>query len=90
MVGWCSFVLGCGKPFFFFLLLSHVYVGTGADEDREMAIGNTFGATVLSSYGGFWISVAITFIPSGFEIMPALEKADGGTTGMFYDSFALF
>lgn len=57
---------------------------------REMAIGNTFGATVLSSYGGFWISIAITFIPGGFEIMPTLEKAGGGTTAMFYDSFSLF
>ncbi|ODM19686.1 hypothetical protein SI65_04671 [Aspergillus cristatus] len=56
----------------------------------EMGIGNTFGATVLSSYGGFWISIAITFIPGGFEIMPTLEKAGGGTTAMFYDSFALF
>lgn len=28
-----------------------------------MAIGNTFGATVLSSYGGFWISAAIVFTP---------------------------
>lgn len=57
---------------------------------REMAIGNTFGATVLSSYGGFWISIAIIFIPGGFEIMPALEEAGGGTTTMFYDSFSLF
>jgi len=55
-----------------------------------MGIGNTFGATVLSSYGGFWISVAITFIPGGFKIMPTLEEAGGGTTAMFYDSFALF
>jgi succinate-acetate transporter protein len=48
---------------------------------REMAIGNTFGATVLSSYGGFWISIAITFIPGGFEIMPSLEKAGGRVWG---------
>lgn len=54
-----------------------------------MGIGNTFGATVLSSYGGFWISIAITFTPGGFEIMPTLEKAADGTTGMFYNSFAL-
>lgn len=55
---------------------------------REMAIGNTFGATVLSSYGGFWISVAIVFTPGGFEIMPTLEKAGG--QGMFYDSFSIY
>lgn len=28
-----------------------------------MACGNTFGATALSSYGGFWISYAILLIP---------------------------
>lgn len=57
--------------------------------NREMAVGNTFGATVLSSYGGFWISLAITFTPGGFGIMTALEEANGGTPGMFYDSFGL-
>lgn len=31
---------------------------------REMAVGNTFGATALSSYGGFWISYAILMNPS--------------------------
>lgn len=54
-----------------------------------MGIGNTFGATVLSSYGGFWISIAVTFTPGGFEVMPTLEKAADGTTGMFYNSFSL-
>lgn len=34
----------------------------------EMAVGNTFGATALSSYGGFWISYAIILTPGGFEI----------------------
>lgn len=54
-----------------------------------MGIGNTFGATVLSSYGGFWISAGITFTPGGFNIMSALEEADGGSPGMFYNSFGL-
>ena len=31
-------------------------------------MGNTFGATALSSYGGFWIAVAIIFTPGGFDI----------------------
>jgi succinate-acetate transporter protein len=32
----------------------------------EFGVGNTFGATVFSSYGGFWISYAIIlFPPSG-------------------------
>ncbi|CAI7622050.1 unnamed protein product [Penicillium glandicola] len=56
----------------------------------EMAIGNTFGATVLSSYGGFWMSLAITFIPGGFNIMGTLEEADHGSLTMFYNSFALY
>ncbi|TWU76363.1 hypothetical protein ED733_006344 [Metarhizium rileyi] len=30
----------------------------------EVACGNTFGATALSSYGGFWISYAILLTPS--------------------------
>lgn len=54
-----------------------------------MAVGNTFGATVLSSYGGFWISVGIIYTPGGFNVMATLEEADGGGLGMFYDSFAL-
>ena len=29
-----------------------------------MACGNTFGATALSSYGGFWISYGILLTPS--------------------------
>jgi succinate-acetate transporter protein len=29
-----------------------------------MAVGNTFGATALSSYGGFWISFALALTPS--------------------------
>jgi succinate-acetate transporter protein len=29
-----------------------------------MAVGNTFGATALSSYGGFWIAYAILLTPA--------------------------
>jgi len=39
-----------------------------------MAIGNTFGATALSSYGGFWISYAIILTPGGFEIAAAYSS----------------
>lgn len=53
----------------------------------EMAIGNTFGATALSSYGGFWISVAITLTPGGFGIITALG---GPTSTTFNDSFGFF
>jgi len=37
----------------------------------EMAVGNTFGATALSSYGGFWISFAIIETAGGFGIVSA-------------------
>ncbi|KAJ6007834.1 GPR/FUN34 family protein [Penicillium herquei] len=57
----------------------------------EMAVGNTFGATALSSYGGFWISLGITFTPGGFNIQKSLIEADpDGSLGMFYDSLGLF
>ncbi|CAG8960065.1 hypothetical protein HYFRA_00010543 [Hymenoscyphus fraxineus] len=37
----------------------------------EIAAGNTFGATALASYGGFWISFAILLTPGGFQIAEA-------------------
>ena len=40
-----------------------------------MAVGNTFGATALSSYGGFWISFGIALTPGGFGIIEAYEAA---------------
>ncbi|ELR03525.1 hypothetical protein VC83_03401 [Pseudogymnoascus destructans] len=42
----------------------------------EMAVGNTFGATALSSYGGFWISFAIILTPGGFAIGDAYKNKD--------------
>merc|ERR1712093_826871 len=44
----------------------------------EIAVGNTFGGTALSSYGGFWISFAITLTPGGFEILSTIESEGGG------------
>lgn len=58
--------------------------------NREMAVGNTFGATALSSYGGFWIAFGIILTPGGFEIVSSLEEAAGGSEAMFYNSFSLF
>lgn len=52
-----------------------------------MAVGNTFGATALSSYGGFWIGVAIILTPGGFEIESTLT-ADG--INPFLYSFGLY
>lgn len=53
-----------------------------------MAIGNTFGATALSSYGGFWIAVAIILTPGGFGIESSLTV--DGNADMFLNSFGLF
>jgi succinate-acetate transporter protein len=53
----------------------------------EMAVGNTFGATALSSYGGFWISLAIVLTPGGFGIVTALG---GVASDQFNNSFGFF
>ena len=57
---------------------------------REMAVGNTFGATALSSYGGFWISFAIILTPGGFQIVETLEGPGMAHPWEFYDSFGLY
>ncbi|RDL31186.1 Glyoxylate pathway regulator [Venustampulla echinocandica] len=44
----------------------------------EVAVGNTFGATALSSYGGFWISFAIILTPS-FNIAAGYSPKDAAT-----------
>ena len=56
---------------------------------REMAVGNTFGATALSSYGGFWLSFAIILTPGGFNI-ESLVEATTNSAVPFSDSFGLF
>ncbi|KAK4690739.1 uncharacterized protein P7C71_g6119, partial [Lecanoromycetidae sp. Uapishka_2] len=53
----------------------------------EMAVGNTFGATALSSYGGFWLSFAIILTPGGFEIQSSLAAVNATE---FLDEFGLF
>jgi len=55
----------------------------------EMAVGNTFGATALSSYGGFWLSLAIVLTPGGFDIVAAyaVKNADGTATGAHVNDF---
>lgn len=52
-----------------------------------MAVGNTFGATALSSYGGFWLSFAIILTPGGFDIESTLTK---NGEGPFLNSFGLY
>jgi len=54
---------------------------------REMAVGNTFGATALSSYGGFWIAFGVVLTP-GFAIPTSIEAVGGAKS--FYDSFGFF
>ena len=54
-----------------------------------MAVGNTFGATALSSYGGFWIGTAIILTPGGFEIEESLASPQNGELD-FYNSFGLY
>lgn len=66
----------------------HSAINANLSLTREMAVGNTFGATALSSYGGFWIAFAIVLTPGGFEIVSSLEKDGGGD--FFYDSMGLF
>lgn len=56
----------------------------------EMAVGNTFGATALSSYGGFWLAFAIVLTPGGFNIVSTLEETDNGAPTQFHNSFSLF
>lgn len=61
----------------------------------EMAIGNTFGATTLASYGAYWISYAIIQTPGGFQIMDTLVKEEGmtgylNTLGLFEVGWFIF
>lgn len=54
----------------------------------EIAVGNTFGGTALSSYGGFWIGTAIILTPGGFQIEKSLTA--GGDATPFLTSFSLY
>ena len=51
-------------------------------------MGNTFGATALSSYGGFWLSFAIILTPGGFQIEDSIETAQDAAA--FHNSFGFF
>ena len=58
-----------------------------------MAVGNTFGATALSSYGGFWISFGIALTPGGFGIVDAYTTAGDSfdyAFGFFLFGWAIF
>jgi len=81
---WSSYSLGCGKKMFQQWSPLSVLI----DLFREMAHGNTFGATAFSSYGGFWIAYAIILTPGKFGVVDVLT-ADGSKV-LFFDSFGLF
>ncbi|PMD24467.1 hypothetical protein NA56DRAFT_643039 [Hyaloscypha hepaticicola] len=57
----------------------------------EMAVGNTFGATALSSYGGFWIAIGCVLTP-GFGIIAAYTPSSTNTAGAndFNNAFGFF
>lgn len=55
-----------------------------------MAVGNTFGATALSSYGGFWISYALILTPS-LGVADAYAESDvNSAIGFFLTGWFIF
>lgn len=59
----------------------------------EFKTGNTFGATAFSSYGGFWLSYGMIFIP-GAGILDAYADEDEvvwrKSLGIYLLSWAIF
>ncbi|KAG8908956.1 PAB-dependent poly(A)-specific ribonuclease subunit 3 [Tulasnella sp. 403] len=51
----------------------------------EFACGNTFGATAFSSYGGFWISFALIFIPDS-----GIQEAYAGKEDQFHSALGIY
>ncbi|KAF2718412.1 hypothetical protein K431DRAFT_306088 [Polychaeton citri CBS 116435] len=54
----------------------------------DIALGNTFGGTALSSYGGFWIGLAIILTPGGFRIESTYAQEQD--LGQFYAALGLY
>jgi len=54
----------------------------------EFACGNTFGATAFSSYGGFWLSFALIYIP-GTGVLTAYDPASGAA-GELHDALGIY
>jgi succinate-acetate transporter protein len=50
----------------------------------EFACGNTFGATAFSSYGAFWISYGIIFIPGSGILAGYTEASELGNAVAFF------
>lgn len=54
-----------------------------------MACGNTFGATALSSYGGFWIAYALLLLPQSHSLpAPAGKMITDAEMGKVYTATA--
>jgi len=68
------------------LFLFALPLTVGKQQKRDIAGGNTYGGTVLSSFGGFWISLRIIFTPGGFNIIYSY----GGATAEFHNAFGFF
>lgn len=56
----------------------------------EFRAGNTFGATAFTSYGAFWLSFGVIFIP-GFGILAPMPAAAVNTAlGLYLLGWAIF
>ncbi|KAJ3520498.1 hypothetical protein NM208_g13681 [Fusarium decemcellulare] len=58
----------------------------------EMAVGNTFGATALSSYGGFWIAYGLLLTPT-WNVLGTdgpYEGETGSVMGFFLTGWWIF
>ncbi len=55
----------------------------------EFKVGNVFGATAFSSYGGFWIAVGFAFLPI-FTGKNLVELAGGQAMGVFFLGWTIF
>jgi succinate-acetate transporter protein len=55
-----------------------------------MAVGNTYGATALSSYGGFWIAWAALFTPSFAALVPYSTTDLHSVLGFFLSGWFIF
>jgi len=55
----------------------------------EFACGNTFGATMFTSYGGFFISYGIIYWP-GSGILAAYSASQAGSGGSLFDAFGIY
>ncbi|EMC99689.1 hypothetical protein BAUCODRAFT_63927 [Baudoinia panamericana UAMH 10762] len=50
----------------------------------DIALGNVFGGTALTSYGGYWLGIGIILTPGGFRIQASYSQAD------FYAAFGFY